>query len=321
MYAGDLEEYPLHTSSSYLSGGTSSTLPGRRDGRSSEAGPLVKSCHKSTLGRSGRYTPKLFGGRPATPEYLLEARGAYVASWRHLARSRSGSGRRGPGASRGVVTEWSARSRRRAKRGLASLQLGESSSLMFVVLTVPDVLSEHEHARRLLVQRLRAWRLNGQRLEAWWGKEYQRRGAVHYNLFVVVPKGCEALFSAKLRGYLVRCQRWGWYTCEQFRRGSRAAMGYALKYGVSKDKAYQQVLPAGVEAAGRWWGVVGTRGDWRREALTRSQFFDLARARHAWLRSKGIRLYPAVEARRRAGEARSLSSFNGPPNLAAICNA
>lgn len=209
------------------------------------------------------------------------------------------------------MTEWSQRSRQRAKRGLASLRIGEDRSLMFVVLTVPDVLSEHEHARRLLVQRLRSWRINGQRLEAWWGKEYQRRGAVHYNLFIVIPKGFEGVFSAKLNGYLTRSGRWGYYTCSAYRKGVRAAMGYALKYGVNKDKAYQQVLPPGVEAAGRWWGVVGTREGWTRGAIPRADFYDLARARRAWLRSKGIKIQCRADLR-------SVVQLNGPRNLGEV---
>ena len=85
-------------------------------------------------------------------------------------------------------------------------------------------------------------------------------------------------------------------------------MAYALKYGVSQDKSYQQVLPVGVEAAGRWWGVVGTRSGWSRRSISEAQFHNLARCRRGWLRSKGIR----VNANR---ELRSVVQANGPPNL------
>jgi len=178
--------------------------------------------------------------------------------------------------------------------------LGPEHVLLFVVLTLPgtfEQMGNREHDRRLFHQAVKRWRIGNEAPQVWWGKEYQRRGAVHYNFFVVVPSKYVGLFQHHVNRYMRRpSNRWGSkYTCDVFKAGHHGALVYAMKYAIKSQKsskADQQVLPEGVEHAGRWWGVTGTSEGWVRAELSRAAFCDLRRANKAWRQSKGWKASP-----------------------------
>ena len=237
--------------------------------------------HNSSFGWSRpkvpRSKPRLWGGKGPGDVYLAESRGSYLSARRRLVRSKCGSGRRGP-ASRGKVTEFSVRSRARCARAIAALRVGPDHHLLFCCLTVPGDCSdvyEREHARELLANRLRA-----RGVEAVWDKEYQRRGAVHYNFWVVVQKGPPSVvFRSWFLSYCQGKRGWG-FQCfvEPYRGGRRGAASYVIGYVVGKkDKEYQRCLPEGANVSGRWWGTINTQAGWERRELTAKAFFDLRR--------------------------------------------
>jgi hypothetical protein len=236
-------------------------------------------------GRASRLKPKHFGGRQARQAYLLRARGAYVSCSEKLHRARTGTGR-WTLHSRGRVSKWSKSSKRRCARELGSLVVRDDEVLVFGVVTIPDKATGLGHFRRLLTDNCRRWGMRG----GVWNREYQHRGAVHFNVWGIVRSSDVALFQSRWFAYVRRAgTRWGDYTyCEVWHGGLHNALAYAVNYATAKkNKAYQHILPAGVEGAGRWWGGFGDRGEWVVREVSYRQYCYLCQAKRDFREDMG----------------------------------
>jgi len=198
-----------------------------------------------------------------------------------------GSEVRSPTA-RTSITAWSARSRARMTRSLASLDwtpmYGAGRPAVMITLTypgdwltvAPDGRTVKRHLRALAKRYTRAW---GTAPIFPWKLEFQRRGAPHLHLLLVAPEGTVGglLFRAWLS------QAWADVvghpdpseyarhlaagTGVDYLRGGRcfdpkrAAVYFAKHGGAAGGKEYQHVVPEAWQqpgkGPGRFWGVQG----------------------------------------------------------------
>lgn len=156
---------------------------GYREGRTFwlEAGPGLVKMGRSDLARDERALERATADRMA--RVVLEA-------------GRVLEGRPARSASRGVILEWSSRSRSRMLEAFAAVDwtslVRAGTVLAMVTLTYPGqwetLAPSGRHAKRHLQTFRRRWRdVLGWRLDGAWKLEFQRRGAPHFHLLVPVP--------------------------------------------------------------------------------------------------------------------------------------
>jgi hypothetical protein len=171
------------------------------------------------------------------------------------------------GAKRGPITSWSEDSRRRLRRALARLdrrRLGESALEM--TLTYPGDwqawCSTGKQAKRDLRAFVERWARNyGERPNAVWKLEFQRRGAPHFMLLLKPPQGRTLddvrEFTARSWAEIVT----GGSDAKHARAGTEVSqvrdfdriISYMAGY-LTKRKGHQETPPAGFDT-GRWWNV------------------------------------------------------------------
>ena len=203
---------------------------------------------------------------------------------------------------RGVVTGWTARSKYRLALAVAMIEW-PASPLVFVTLTYPrhfeaDPAIWKEHLRRFEIAWARRW---GQPRGVW-AQEFQARGAVHFHLALVAPKGIK---NALLRRWVAHV----WYGIaghgdERHLRqhlkpehckpadGPRGLISY-LRRELGKER--QKTLPdwlaakdtdGTVRGAGRWWGVWGFDRTWRDVPVTAGEYQPIRRLLRRLLRGR-----------------------------------
>lgn len=185
---------------------------------------------------------------------------------------------------RGRVSAWSAKSRANLVRSILSLDLAPLTQAdrlpVMVTLTLPnrwrEVAPDAATASRKFDNFRRAWAQKWGAPSWIWKREFQRRGAPHWHLWLVPPSGDLREFQAWLSHT--------WTTCLQIEdpeeyvkslaagtnvsategmraRDPKRLAVYFLKESLGGEgKAYQNDPPADWgESTGRYWGVTGIR--------------------------------------------------------------
>lgn len=224
---------------------------------------------------------------------------------------------------RGKVTIFSQKSRKRLR--IAANEIAwPARQLVFVTLTYPRHFSADPRSWK---RDLDAWRRAVARTYgaplAVWALEFQRRGAPHFHIALVLPEAfrlsrreqeavAAGLASARPGGPSVEEFRaWAaqtWYRIaghgdlrhlEQHRKpghckaahGPRGLVGY-LQQELGK-KTEQKALPTWLteaEGVGRWWGIWGNlRRVFTDERITPAEFTRLRRLMRTQLRRRGAR--------------------------------
>ena len=206
---------------------------------------------------------------------------------------------------RGVIVEWSQRSRGRlAKMVLASPaatwgEPDDPTRILLVTLTYPgqegrefiprDGRVAHGHRRRFLERWAHrfgtcrcVWKLEFQARAGEWSNDWERCAA-HWAFWMDTPSD---VGLRDVRGWVSRTW-WnivGSQAQAHLLAGTRVEpwrgplVGYALKYmRKGRDKEYQHRVPDGYVTAGRWWGLVGLGVDWVEAPLSEREFFTLRR--------------------------------------------
>lgn len=228
----------------------------------------------------------------------------------------------------GVIREFSARSRRRLREAVAEVDWAdavrsvsdatrEPARLVFVMLSYPgewrrwapdpDACTAHLEA---LLKRLGRAVVPGVgetlRVPCVWKREFQRRGAPHFHLVLVVP---QTVGGEPLRSWLSR----NWYEVvdsgdvRHLRAGTRVdavtgfdasdpariasyLAGYLGPGERLGDKEVQHQVPAGWAtpsgSVGRWWSVRGVTRVRVEVRLTRRQMIEVQRYLRALYRSE-----------------------------------
>lgn len=203
------------------------------------------------------------------------------------------------GAVRGVVRGWSADSRRRLVETVCGLDLspivaaeGTDALPCMVTLTLPaDWLAVAPSAKKAfgIFRRFRdLWRQRYGALRCLWKREFQRRGAPHWHLWLVPPVMLRDMRG--FRSWLSRAWTRAVYgaeavdahglstscscgMCAHWRAGSgvdvaeglrasdpkRLAIYFLKESGGGESKAYQNEPPSewAGQSVGRYWGVLG----------------------------------------------------------------
>jgi hypothetical protein len=212
-------------------------------------------------------------------------------------------------APRGAITEWSTASRRRLLKTCLAIDWNAFGPVLMLTLTYPgaeapayvpmDGELAHGHLRSFLKRWGRQW---GEPARGLWKLEFQRRGAVHWTLFLAFPEGVQRTREglALLRRFVSRAW-WrvvGSRSRDHLRAGTQVLWwtgtptAYAWKYALKKgEKEYQHRVPEGFRNVGRWWGLVGgLRPRWQAVVLSKEQFQSARRMLRRWARSRGRRL-------------------------------
>lgn len=253
-------------------------------------GSLVLSSHISTPQVKGRGSVARHLGRhrPPTWVYPGRARGQFIQTRRRLLNRQAV----GEQPCRGVVTHWSRRSRRRMGQMVASVPWSGSSVRLFVTLTFAErELDGRRELQAFRARLLRRWPM----VKAFWWREYQRRGAVHFHLLVEIPQQYEAVFKRWL------ASTWPHRTdARPWQGDAKKVWLYAMKEVLARGKEYQHELPVDLpNGGGRWWGMWGCRGGWAELDLTHKEFLALRRACRAWCRANKHRELLAGHPKRR----------------------
>jgi len=174
---------------------------------------------------------------------------------------------------RGVIRGFSRKSRLRMLRALSDVDwLAEPGHPDMVTLTYPrqyprDGRICQAHLRAFTERHRRKW---GDARFAW-KREYQRRGAPHFHLYIFRPSGVgiDAYRAWVARAWFevvgsgdARHLRAGTAVDQQFCskvRSSRMIAWYFAKHNIKGDhsKAYQNDAPDDAHHIGRYWGIVG----------------------------------------------------------------
>jgi hypothetical protein len=197
---------------------------------------------------------------------------------------------RGTG-SRGVVREFSDKSRRRLAKMCAAIPWG-AFPFLFVTLTYASDFPTDGRVCSYHLRHFRErWQIEYGAPLAVWKREYQKRGAVHFHLAIGAPAGVP----------LVEVQRWvsrAWSEVigEKGRTGVEVLRKPPTRYFSSHgehgrdEKGYQNEVPDGFVNPGRFWGFWNIAPDWHDTDLGPEQFVEARRIMRAWARSKGYRV-------------------------------
>lgn len=138
-----------------------------------------------------------------------------------------------------------------------------------MTLTYPAEFPKDGRVAKAQLDRLYArWRRHYGVPKGMWKQEFQKRGAPHFHCFVGLPEA-EDLLRAWLLDAWYECvgsgderhlfngvdiSPWRWGTLGQ----NRARVGeYFARHGAKGWQSYQNELPEGYTAPGRWWGTWG----------------------------------------------------------------
>jgi len=224
------------------------------------------------------------------------------------------------------ITEWSQKSRTRMIATFSELDwnafLEQPGEIAMVTLTypgdwqavAPDAKTVYAHLNRLRLQFQRDW---GRELLGVWKREFQRRGAPHYHLLMVVPEGA-CTVKSPVTSEKVQVDFTGWlaatwakivaadqssgerarhlmagtgvhHTRQSF-ESSRHASFYFSKYAAKSadggSKGYQNVAPAQwIESGagiGRFWGVFGLKKVMAVALITADEMIFFGRVLARW---------------------------------------
>ena len=220
-------------------------------------------------------------------------------------------------AKRGVITEWSAKSRANMVATISSLDMREfvvteAGLPAMLTLTYPGdwqtvAPTSRDFKRHLRLLQLRFKRMYGRPLNGLWKLEFQRRGAPHAHIFMVVP-------SAHIDG--VSFREWvslAWADIvahpdpEQRQRHIDAGTGVDIAEGLRStdprrvavyftkhssanfgDKEYQHIVPEEWrEGAGRFWGYWGLVKATTYVEVPLDDSIAAARVLRGWSRAQG----------------------------------
>ncbi len=204
------------------------------------------------------------------------------------------------GWSRGEVTTWSRQSRARLMKSISAINW-ESLRLFFVVLTWgKQPPSDGKEAHEAVEAFWKAWnREYGSRPAGVWKKEFQKRGVIHYSMWLTQPivAGSQPIVAENVNKFVHET----WYRiagygdlnhlihgshCQEF---VGSPLQYLLKECFAANKEYQNVPPLGFHT-GRWWGFIGgLKPIWDEQELTIKQGVKVRRLLRGYLRSKGYR--------------------------------
>lgn len=194
-------------------------------------------------------------------------------------------------APRGVVREFSRRSRTRLQQNLCAIPIAHvGRGLLFVTLTYPRA---YPGTWRVWKRHLDTWikRLRRRRpaCAGVWKLEPQKRGAPHFHLLVVGAPFIDREWLSQ-SWYEVVGSRDARHlaagTQVAMARSHRGVVAYAAKY-VAKYEA----LPADwSEGVGRWWGVFNRAGlgiEWLHAPLSQPMFYAVVRQLRALVAHRG----------------------------------
>lgn len=206
-----------------------------------------------------------------------------------------GVGRYG-GGEKGIVTVWSRRSRAEAMKQLCAIDW-DSRTILHVTGTWPGSYfpgsgaEAHSKMRAFWV----AWgRRFGKYPCGFWKKEFQKRGAIHWDWYGDKPEGVE---TSEVRAWA--CETWhrlvGQGEEAHLYYGASVSdwvgspLEYVLKETFAASKEYQNIPPAGFHV-GRWWGFTGGMAPvWEGVELSWRQGVSVRRLMRGYLKSKGYR--------------------------------
>lgn len=247
-------------------------------GKQREASPWAAGGGASGMPRPG-------GGRLACYEVHKSPRAYTIVRGGSVVEVSSkslvpGRGRRG--GRKGAITEWSMRSRRHCFKCVAMASWGRFK-ILFITLTYPGkeasefVPSDGRVGKRdVAAFRKRLVRRFGV-LGGMWKQEFQRRGAVHFHLWLAVPLD-HPLAGDRLGIVSSEFQKWlavAWYesvgsksvnhlfagTGSRWLDAGESPQRYIKGYLVKgKGKEYQNRVPDGFDHPGRFWGWFGGLG-------------------------------------------------------------
>jgi hypothetical protein len=223
------------------------------------------------------------------------------------------------GSTRGEIREWSRKSRARMVDAIACLDLREfvvSTEGMPGMLTLtlpgdwlPVAGTSKQYRRHLLALRKRFARAWGRELRCIWKLEFQRRGAPHTHIFMVVPFGvCGtgetfAQWVSRVWSEIVdhpdpaeRAKHLAAGTGLDLAEGLRMTdpkriAVYFTKHSSANfgDKEYQHVPPAewAADGTGRFWGVWGLEKTTETVEIPLGDSITAARLLRRWARAQG----------------------------------
>jgi len=210
-------------------------------------------------------------------------------------RGKGGLGPEGSKVARGEIYEWSRRSRARLVQQVSAVNW-DALDVVFIVLTwgkrwPKDGLEAHQSVKAFW----RAWeRRFGAAASGVWKKEFQKRGVIHYSMWLVLPEG-ESVEAVdrwaretwwRIAGYGDPDHLLYGVHCKEY-KGS--PLGYLMKECFAAGKEYQNIAPPGFHT-GRWWGFIGgLRPVWDEQVLSWRQGVQVRRLLGRYLRSKGYR--------------------------------
>lgn len=172
----------------------------------------------------------------------------------------------------------------------------DSLDLCFIVFTWGQIPPKDGQAAHGAVKAFwRAWRHRfGESPQGVWKKEFQKRGAIHYSMWLVMPTGVQI---HELRRFVHET----WYRiagngdlnhlfrgahCQEF---VGSPLLYLLKECFASGKEYQNIPPPGFHT-GRWWGFIGgLKPIWEEQELTVAQGVKIRRVLTRYLKSKGYK--------------------------------
>jgi hypothetical protein len=182
-----------------------------------------------------------------TPLFSVEVYAVDTKIRRRVLNRRSPSG---SGSARGVIKSLSAKSANRLKFNARNVTTARS----LITLTYPKEFPTDGRVCRDHFKRFRQ-ALQRRGLSGLWFREFQRRGAPHYHIFIdgTIRKGLVAKLWYQIVGSGDEKHLRAGTRVEAIKR-PHAMAAYAAKYAA---KSEQKDVPEGFESVGRFWGVFG----------------------------------------------------------------
>lgn len=237
------------------------------------------------------------------------------------------------------IVGWSRKSRTNMRKTIGNIDWSEELSPerapAMVTLTypgdwlacAPDGKTSKRHLKQFKKAYKRAW---GHKIAGFWKLEFHRRGAPHYHIFMVCPRG-RSKKATEVNGHWIAphlpWKMWlslTWASCinppdpEEYQRSIRAGTGvdyakglkgrdprriseYFVKEAGASAKAYQNIVPPEWQepgkGPGRFWGYWQVYKRVYGVELPERDAIALSRTMRRWFRAKGAaatRLVPRV---------------------------
>lgn len=202
----------------------------------------------------------------------------------------------GGGGPKDEITVWTRKSRREAFRTFSAVEWPEA--MAFISLTYPGDISLSPKTGSEGQKHLGAFRRRWERrfgvFIGGWKREFQKRGSLHYHLWLRWPEGVtEADLSAWVH------QAWhsiaGQGELAHLYYGAKVETWegnpsrYVLKEMGVSSKLYQSEVPAWFTKPGRFWGLWGLKPDWQTVSEDYGEAVHVRRTVMRFIRSKGYR--------------------------------